>query len=376
MTDSRETPTPAAAPPRAARQGWTDSFRRESFGADWGYVRRVLIVIVLVGLAWFLWSISRVLLLVFAAVLIAVLLHALADVIRRWTRIPARWSLPLAVLLVVGIIAGLAVLFGAQIAGQGQQVLEQLPKATDAIGDRLGIPDIVNRMEDAIQANAGTSVVSRMAGLGFTVVGGLTDCLLVIVAGIYLAADPDVYRRGLAKLFPPTQHGRIEDALDATGTALRLWFGGQLLSMSLVGAVYGLAFWFIGLPSPLALGVMAGVLDFIPYLGPILGAIPALILASTVDTTTVLWTLAAVVIIQQLEGNVLMPVIQRRAVELPPALGLFAIVVFGLLFGFIGVFLAVPLTVAIMVLVKKLWIRETLGEATTLPGEGADSAGS
>jgi predicted PurR-regulated permease PerM len=215
-----------------------------------------------------------------------------------------------------------------------------------------------------------------MAGLGFTVVGGLTDCLLVIVAGIYLAADPDVYRRGLAKLFPPTQHGRIEDALDATGTALRLWFGGQLLSMSLVGAVYGLAFWFIGLPSPLALGVMAGVLDFIPYLGPILGAIPALILASTVDTTTVLWTLAAVVIIQQLEGNVLMPVIQRRAVELPPALGLFAIVVFGLLFGFIGVFLAVPLTVAIMVLVKKLWIRETLGEATTLPGEGADRAGS
>lgn len=157
--------------------------------------------------------------------------------------------------------------------------------------------------------------------------------------------------------------------------ALRLWFGGQILSMSLVGILSGLAFWWIGLPSPLALGIISGVMDFIPFIGPIFGAIPALILASTVDTTAVLWTLGAVIVIQQLEGNVLMPVIQRHAVELPPALGLFAIVIFGLLFGFIGVFLAVPLTVAIMVLVKKLWIRETLGETTTLPGENAESAG-
>ena len=139
--------------------------------------------------------------------------------------------------------------------------------------------------------------------------------------------------------------------------------------MMLIGVVSGLAFWWIGLPSPLALGLIAGVTNFIPFLGPILGTIPALVFAVTMDLATVLWTLGAVLVIQQLEGNVITPFIQQRAVSMPPALVLFAIVAFGVVFGWLGVFLAVPLAVALTVLVKKLWIRQTLGEQTTVPGE-------
>ena len=196
-----------------------------------------------------------------------------------------------------------------------------------------------------------------------------------MVAAIYIAADPTLYRRGVAMLLPPNQHERIFDAMDVTGSALRMWFAGQLAAMLLIGVVSGLAYWWIGLPSPLALGIITGLTNFIPFIGPILGAIPALIFALAIDVETVLWTAGATVAIQQLEGNVVTPLIQRQAVLMPPALALFAIVIFGLLFGLLGVFLAAPLAVALLVLVKKLWVRETLGEHTVVPGEESAKAG-
>jgi predicted PurR-regulated permease PerM len=163
--------------------------------------------------------------------------------------------------------------------------------------------------------------------------------------------------------------------MDVTGSALRMWFAGQLAAMLLIGVVSGLAYWWIGLPSPLALGIITGLTNFIPFIGPILGAIPALIFALAIDVETVLWTAGATIAIQQLEGNVVTPLIQRQAVLMPPALALFAIVIFGLLFGLLGVFLAAPLAVALLVLVKKLWVRETLGEHTVVPGEERAKAG-
>jgi predicted PurR-regulated permease PerM len=253
------------------------------------------------------------------------------------------------------------------------QVIKGLPQAINAAGDRIGISNASAELEEAITSGSG-GLLSRLASLGSTVVGALANLALVIVAAVYLAADPTLYRRGAIKLLPPSQHGRILDAMDVTGNALRLWFGGQLVTMTLVGVVSALAYWWIGLPSPLALGLIAGVTNFVPYLGPILGAIPALVFALATDLTTALWTLGAVVVIQQLEGNVITPFIQQRAVSLPPAVVLFAIVVFGLVFGLPGVFLAVPLTVTLMVLVKKLWVRQMLGEATSVPGE-EDAAG-
>jgi predicted PurR-regulated permease PerM len=371
-SSSRIAPADAPAVPRPP--SWRDRFRG-GFQADWDFVRRLLIAVAILGLAYFLWRITDVLLLVFVAILIAVLLSGFADLIARRTPIPKGWSLTVAVLVVAALLGGFLYLFGAQIGGQLGQVARQLPEAIDAVGARFDVPDAAEKLEEAIQSNAGGAALSRVAGLGFTVLGVLADLVLVIVAGVYLAADPDLYRRGAAKLLPPSQHERIFDAMTVTGNALRLWFGGQLVSMVLVGTVSGLAFWWIGLPSPLALGIIAGITNFIPFLGPILGSIPAVIFAFTIGTDAVLWTIGAVVVIQQIEGNVILPMVQRRAVSMPPALALFAIVIFGLLFGLLGVFLAAPLAVALLVLVKKLWVRETLGEHTVVPGEERAKAG-
>ena len=141
--------------------------------------------------------------------------------------------------------------------------------------------------------------------------------------------------------------------------------------MTIVGVASFVAYRWVGLPSPLALAIIAALSNFVPFLGPLVGAVPALIFALAIDLETVLWTGAAVLIIQQIEGNLLTPIIQRRAVLMPPVVVLFSIVVFGFLFGILGVLLAVPLAVAITVLVKKLWIRQALKEETELPGENA-----
>jgi len=342
--------------------------------SDWTYVRRLVITLVAVGLAYFLWLTSGVLLLMFAAVLLAVLLSSFARLVADWTPVGERWALTTATSIVAVLVLGFLVLFGSQIGGQITQVLEMLPQAVDAGGNRLGIADAAEKLEQAIAAGVGSNVVSRVTGLGYTVVGALADLALVLVASVYLAADPRLYRHGAAKLLPRSQHARIFDAMDATANALRLWFAGQLVTMLLVGTVSGLAYWWIGLPSPLALGIIAGATNFVPFLGPFLGAVPALIFASAKDLQTVLWTVGAVFLIQQLEGNVISPLVQRRAVSMPPVVALFAIVVFGFLFGLLGVFLAVPLAVALLVLVKKLWVRQTLGEETEVPGEDGATA--
>ncbi len=345
------------------------TYSRMLFPEDGAYLRRLLITLGVLALCYFFWNIADILLLLFAAVLLATLLRTLADLIRAWSPIPPPWDLTLAVAFCAAILAGLVLLFGTQIAGQLTYVVEQIPTALDAAGDRLGIHNASAEVERAITGDRNQSVLSRAAALGFTAAGALADLALVLIAAIYLAADPTAYRRGTAKLFPRAEHDRIFDAMDTTGNALRMWYRGQILTMLIVGVASGLAYWWIGLPSPLALGTIAAATNFVPYFGPIVGAVPPLVFAFSMGGDTILWTLGATLLIQQLEGNILTPIIQQRSVLIPPVLILFAIVVFGFMFGVTGILLAVPLTVAITVLVKKLWVRDTLGERTEIPGE-------
>jgi predicted PurR-regulated permease PerM len=338
---------------------------------DAAFVRRVLIVLVLVGLAYLAWRLSGVLILVFAAVLLATILTALAGALHHYARIPERVSLAAACLLIVGLILGIGFLFGTQMRGQLAVVTERLPEAVNEFGRMLGIVNLREQLEEALGGGTAGSLLGTVAGYGTTILGALADAILVIAAGIFIAANPSLYRAGVIKLFPMSEHARVGEALDLAGRSLKLWILGQTVSMILVGVLSTAAFWWIGLPAPIALGFIAGIFDFIPFIGPWLGAIPAVLIAFTLDTDTVLWTVAAILVIQQIEGNVIMPLVQRRVVSLPPAVGLFAIVTFGLLFGAVGLFLAVPLGVVTYVLVKKLYVRETLGAPTPVPGEDA-----
>lgn len=342
---------------------------------DGDFVRRVLIVIALGALTLLFWRLSGVLLLVFGAILIAVLLHAVADVLAEWTPVPQRWSLLAAGLLLLVAIVGIGVLFGAQMRTQVAGIAEKLPQAVDSFSRELGLGDVYEQIPQLLGLGQGGAVVSRATTIGAAVFGGLADAVLVIIAGVYIAADPEVYRRGLVKLFPRGQHERVEDALKATGYSLKMWLLGQLVAMVLIFVLVTVAMWLIGVPSPIALGLIAGLAEFVPLIGAFVGALPAVLLAFTVGSNALLWTIVAFVIIQQIESNLIMPVIQRRVVTLPPAIALFSVIVFGVLFGAVGLLFAVPLAVVVFILVKKLYVQDTLGEETPVPGENDVGAG-
>jgi predicted PurR-regulated permease PerM len=346
-----------AAPPRRIREM-----------RDVDLVRRTLIVLGIGALAYAAYLLSGVLLLAFGSVLIAVLLHALADVLARRTPVPERWSLLVAGITVLLILATIAFLFGTAIRGQLAGVADRLPAALDEFTRGLGIGDVSGRLTEML-GGAGGNYAGRIASLGSTVLGAITDALLVVIAGVFIAISPRVYRVGLVKLFPVGEHPRVEGALDASGAALKLWIGAQLISMTFVAVAAAVALWLIGVPSALGLALIAGLADFMPFIGPVIGALPAVLLALTVSPETALYTALAFVVIQQLENNVVFPLAGNEVLSVPPALGLFAIVAAGVLFGPLGLLFGFPLAVVAFVLVKKLYVRETLGEETPVPGE-------
>jgi predicted PurR-regulated permease PerM len=199
--------------------------------------------------------------------------------------------------------------------------------------------------------------------------GGIADTLVVVFGGIFLAAQPNFYRIGAIKLVPQAKRALVGEAMIDSERALRLWLRGQLFAMVLVGLLTGFGLWLIGVPSALALGLLAGLLEFIPFAGPVLAAIPGVLLAFVVSPELALWTVALYIGVQQIEGNLLQPIVQQFAVDLPPVVLLFSLLAFGMLFGVIGIIFAAPLTVVSYVLVKRLYVQEALGTKTPIPGE-------
>lgn len=335
---------------------------------DSDFLRRTFLLIGIAALVLLLWQIQGVLLLVFAAVLVAIVLRLLAAPIGRILHLSGGWSLALAALLLCGFIGVSFYLFGSEVVGQSQELARILPEAWNAFKDRFGLAAIGE--EVAQQANnPQPALLFNVAGWVFSAGSFLVNLVLVIVGGLYIAAAPNVYFKGLLLLFPENRRPLAEDTLITAGNALRLWLVGQLAAMVLVGTLTTAGLLLIGIPAPLALGLLAGIAEFVPLVGPIAAAVPALLLAMGGGVETMLWTAGLYLLVQQVESNVITPLIQHRTVDIPPALTLFAVIAAGVAFGSLGVLLAAPLAVLAFVAVKKLYVREALGETTKIPGE-------
>jgi predicted PurR-regulated permease PerM len=198
-------------------------------------------------------------------------------------------------------------------------------------------------------ANAATRTLGALGSIG-----------LVLVLGVYLAADPQLYRRGLVRLVPPAWRTRVDGALLASAQALSRWLLGQGISMLFVGSTTAIGLAMLGIPLAATIGVIAGVLAFVPFFGPIASGILAVLLAFMQGPQQALYVAGLCIAIQQVEGNLLMPFVQRWAVDLPAVLGIIAAVIFGLLFGLPGVILATPLMVVLIVLIEKLYVEAVL----------------
>jgi predicted PurR-regulated permease PerM len=194
-----------------------------------------------------------------------------------------------------------------------------------------------------------------------SITGAATGFALALLGGIYLAARPDLYRRGFLMLIPDRHVERVRTSLDATRGALQDWLLGQLLSMTVTATAIALGLTFIGVPSALALGLICGLMGFVPMIGPLLGALPGVLVALTIGGDVLVQTIVLYVIVQQLAGSVIEPMIMHHTVNVPPAVTLFGLFAVGALLGPVGVVLGGPLIVTAHVLTRQLYVKGCLG---------------
>ncbi len=244
-----------------------------------------------------------------------------------------------------------------------QWISTRQPKLLDAIAPAT--PDGSSRFVAALEVHAPalTDFAFGIVQSALTVVAGL---VMVVFLALYIAAEPDTYRRGILLLIPVDHRERIGTVLSALSGALRTWFATQLIAMVVIGVVTTIALAIIGVRGALPLGVIAGIFEFIPNIGPMLSALPA-ILMGFVDSPQQ----AGVVVIlywgiQFLENNLLIPYLMKEQLDLPPALTLITQVVMAFVFGFLGLFVAIPMLAVIVVAVRAFWVEDDLPPLPTL----------
>ena len=336
--------------------------------------RATVIVVAVIGAAWLMIELTQLLLLVFASIIIAAIFDVLAGGIRRATGIGQNFALSISVLSLILLFVGAFALFGTQIAGEFATLQKTLPTALrgfEEFLDRYGLGDQARNLISSGSSDA-SELVARAGGYAIAAGSGLADFVLVLVGAIFLASNPDVYRRGLLLLLPAKAEVPVGEALDEARHGLTGWMLGQAISSVVVGALTWAGLGFLGVPASGGLAIVAGLLDVIPMVGPIIAGVPAVLLAFTVSPMAALWTLLLFLVIQQLQGNLLQPMIQKRAVDVPPAVLLFAVFAFGVLFGFLGILLAAPLTVVAFVAVRRLYIVGMLGKSVIKTDSGGD----
>ncbi|MEA2736665.1 MAG: hypothetical protein QOE14_3116 [Humisphaera sp.] len=390
MTQRRNTTEPAAG----------DAFTRRAIVAS-------AIFVAFVFLALFLWYSVYVLFLLFAGVLVAIMLRAMADVMRWCTGLSHRWSLAIVLVVLAGLMVGLWFLAVPPLSKQAAALGERLPQAWQTFQAKVretsigGIamaqagaggatPTTQATSQPASQPTSqpsdpapaapppaflgssgmGTSqLLSRFGGFLSTLMDLFAALLVVIFTGLFLAFDPTLYVRGAIRLCPPSYRVRFGEVLGAIGYTLKWWLVGQGITMLVIAMATSIGLWLLGVPLALVLGVIAGLFNFIPNFGPLFSMVPATLLALTISPERAIGVIALFLVLQNLEGNLLTPLIQRKAVDLPPAIGIIAQILLGILVGPVGLILAWPLAAAVVVAVKMMYVEDVMGDEIPTPDD-------
>lgn len=330
----------------------------------------VLILIVLLFLSY----VIQIVLWVFAAILFAILLHIPADLINSKTPLSARLSFLVSSLLTLLILTLIGWLILPELFNQLSQVFSQLPNFISQTRQNLQqYPIIQNFIDQSLNIRGGLpnvssveNILGRVSGVFAGALGSIANFLIFIVLALYFAFEPGTYVGGIVRLFPQDLRPRVEENFELVGTALKWWLIGRLFAMLVLGVLVGIGLFVFGIPMALGLAVITGLLSFIPVIGGLIAFIPSAIIALSQGPVSFLYVLAIYAAAQAVENYLLTPLVQRRTVFMAPALALIIQLLMGVLAGPLGVALAYPLAVVGQVLVKKLYIEETLGEETEI----------
>lgn len=339
---------------------------------DHTFIHRVIITIIAVGVVALLYYTAQLLLLGFAGILGAVILDSAASWIALHSRLSRRWAFLVvlfAILCVTGLIAWL---LAPRIVVQISQIASALPAAVQNVRSYLSHSDW-GRVIAGHLGNAGIpSLVSRATQFGTMLLRAAVAITVTVVLTAYLAADPQLYRRGLLSLLRPDWRDSMNKLLTVAGHALRWWLLGQLVPMVALGIASMIGLVLLNVPLAFTLSLITGLLIFIPFAGAVIAYIITALVTLSWNPAVVLPVTLLFVGIHILEGYVLTPLVQRRAVYLPPAVTIAAQVIMTTLFGILGLALATPLAAAVLAIVKKFYLPAA---GNTLTGEDARSSG-
>ncbi len=322
------------------------------------------IIALLVALV-ILWQIRSALMLIFSAIVLASALNTIAQQLQK-VGFKRGGSLLSAIALVVGILVLALWLIVPPFSDQFQQLMTLVPEGFDrfnsefdtfrsslppAIAQAIPEPDaLVKQLQPLLNQLLGGSVALASGTLG-----GVLNLLLVVILSIMFLVEPDQYRHAFVRFFPSFYRHRVVVILDRCGDSLRGWLVGILFNMLVIGGFSGIGLWILGVKLPLANGILAGLLTFIPNIGPALSVVPPM----TIALLDAPWKSGAVFLlyflVQQLETNLLTPYVMAQQVSIMPAVTLMSQVFFATFFGFLGLLLALPLTV-----VGQVWLHEVL----------------
>lgn len=349
-------------------------------------VRRIyagLVSVLLLSLGiYFIYPIRVVVLVLLLTMLLAVVLGAPVDYLARkglsrvWATLAVILALlallPIPVRLVAPVVADQVQQLAADLPAIAGEVSNLIEEAQGALGlGAAGTNLDPEQLPETILGYLSNVSLATVANVGSSAASVISLAVVVLLVGIYSVARPAPLVNGFVSMFPAERRERVREVLQKVYSTVQHWLLGQLVDMAILGALSALALAIIGIPFPILLGLITAVMSFVPYVGPIASVIPPVLLALTINPLDAVWVVLAYVLIQQVESDLVYPLVMSRAVELHPAVVIFAIFLMGLLFGILGFVLAVPLVAAMNVLVQELWVTQMdeMGEDPNPPPE-------
>jgi len=322
-------------------------------------------------LASMLSTVLGVMLVMFAGLLAAIALNAGASGLARLLHIPRKLALAIVCLALAGLGVGFVAIIGPSLTRELDELRVALPSAIDQLAAHLNQEGWGRAIVDAIGDFDITSreTMRGAAGAVQLVIGGITGGFLVAFIALFIAAEPESYKRGLLRLAQVSRRERYAEVLEAAASTLRRWLLAKLVGMVVIGALTWTGLTLLGIPVAFTLAALAGLLTFIPNIGPVIAAVPPVLLAFVEGTSTAAAVLVMYAGIQAVESYIITPLLQRQMMKLLPAMTLGAQAVLGVLAGPIGIVVATPLVAVTIVIVRMLYVEDHL-EAVDLQVTG------
>ncbi len=350
------------------------------------FIRRVAITVLMATIAFvalfITWHASNILLAVFAGGLVAVLLHSISRWIQKRTGLSQRVALFATLLAIVVIILLASTLTAPAIADQARRLRPALMEALATLEGQVSDLSLGGAQDGSTSLveqfmSVGSALFGRFSTIFSTAAGVVANFVVILFVGIYFAYEPQTYVDGFLHLVPKKRRAAIRDVIQESYYTLQWWLAGRLAAMVILGALAVAGLLLLNIPLALVLGALVGLFEFIPYLGPILALVPALLVAFGQSSTQALYVLILYAVLQVVESYILTPIIEKRVVSLAPVLLISSQLIMGVLFGFWGLLLAPPLVVVARIVIKKLYVERALGDhsVTYLSEEHAEEDG-